>query len=127
MPGRRPWRGARMTLHLDRLSVDMDAKNIIRSAVNRVALLRQAAADDSGLAQAVSAVKHFQARRFAATYSDLLRAEQYRPAALFFSLQNAWPWPSEYNERWARRTGIAAGVAVINYGVVWAFTLVPPS
>ena len=32
----------------------------------------------------VDAVKAFQARRFAGTYADLLKAGQYRPAALFF-------------------------------------------
>lgn len=62
----------------------MEATEIIRNAVTQVTLLRQAAADKPGLAQALGAVKHFQARRFAGTYFDLLHSEQYQPAALFF-------------------------------------------
>ena len=54
----------------------MEASNIIRDAVQRVAQLRQSAAGAPGLAQAVSEVKQFQARRFAATYADLLASPQ---------------------------------------------------
>ena len=62
----------------------MDAKNIIREAVSHVTALRQIAALTPGLAQAVSEVKNFQARRFAGTYDDLLHSPHYRSAALFF-------------------------------------------
>ena len=62
----------------------MDATNIIRDAVTRVTLLRQTAADSPGLAPAMSDIKHFQARRFAGTYVDLLHLDRYKPAALFF-------------------------------------------
>jgi hypothetical protein len=62
----------------------MEATNIIRDAVTRVTLLRQTAADNPLLAQAISDIKHFQARRFAGTYFDLLHSERYKPAALFF-------------------------------------------
>ena len=41
----------------------MEATNIIRDAVARVALLRQTASDTPGLARAVSKVKHFQAMK----------------------------------------------------------------
>lgn len=69
---------------LDRLGVYMEAANIIRDAVARVSLLRQAHRDSPELARMVDAVKAFQASRFAGTYADLLEAGQYRPAALFF-------------------------------------------
>lgn len=62
----------------------MDAKDIIRSAVAGVSALRQTAAADPALAQAVIHIKRIQARRFAGSYADLLHSDQYRPAALFF-------------------------------------------
>lgn len=62
----------------------MEAANIIRDAVARVSLLRQTHQDSPQLARMVGTVKAFQARRFAGTYADLLKAGQYRPAALFF-------------------------------------------
>ena len=62
----------------------MDAKNIIRDAVTRVSALRQTAAADPALSQAFSHIKRIQARRFAASYADLLHSHQYKAAALFF-------------------------------------------
>lgn len=62
----------------------MDAKNIIRDAVTRVSVQRQAAAADPALAQAVHHIKRIQALRFAGSYADLLQSNQYRSAALFF-------------------------------------------
>ena len=62
----------------------MDASHIIREAVTRVASLRHTAAHTPGLARAVSEVKGWQARRFSATYTDLLHAAPYQAAALFF-------------------------------------------
>jgi hypothetical protein len=62
----------------------MDATHIIRDSVTRVASLRTTAAGTPGLARAVSEVKRWQARRFSATYVDLLHAAQYQSAARFF-------------------------------------------
>jgi hypothetical protein len=62
----------------------MEAANIIRDAVARVARLRQTHRDSPELARMVGTVKAFQARRFAGSYSDLLKSGQYRPAAQFF-------------------------------------------
>jgi hypothetical protein len=62
----------------------MDASHLIREAVTRVARLRHTAADTPGLARAVSEVKGWQARRFSATYGDLLHAAHYQAAARFF-------------------------------------------
>ncbi len=50
----------------------------------RVTRLRDIASATPGLTQAVSEVKGWQARRFSATYIDLLRAAQYQAAARFF-------------------------------------------
>ena len=84
----------------------MEATNIIREAVLRVTQLRQAAANDAGLAKAIGEVKNFQARRFAGTYSDLLQSEKYRPAALFFleELYSARDY-SERDRQFARIAG----------------------
>jgi len=62
----------------------MEAAKIIRSAVDRVAALRQAQAQRPGLRDAVIRIKVLQARRFAGTYSDLLAAGPYAVAARFF-------------------------------------------
>lgn len=86
----------------------MEATKIIRNAVTQVTLLRQTAADKPGLAQALSAVKHFQARRFAGTYFDLLHSEQYQPAALFF-LEELYS-EKDYSERDTQFSRIAAAL-----------------
>lgn len=86
----------------------MEATKIIRNAVTQVTLLRQATADKPGLAQALSAVKHFQARRFAGTYFDLLHSEQYQPAALFF-LEELYS-EKDYSERDTQFARIAAAL-----------------
>lgn len=62
----------------------MEAKHIIRDAVQRVTQLRQTAAESPALAQAIGEVKQFQARRFAGTYADFLHSVTYKPVALFF-------------------------------------------
>ena len=62
----------------------MEASQIIRDSVTQVASLREVAAATPGLAQAISEVKRWQARRFSATYVDLLQAAQYHAAARFF-------------------------------------------
>lgn len=56
----------------------------IHDALQGVARLRQAHAADPPLARAGSEIKRFQARRFQATYADLLRSPRYKTAATFF-------------------------------------------
>jgi hypothetical protein len=62
----------------------MSAKQTIQTAVEKVGQLRQLATGTPGLAQAVSEIKAFQAKRFTGTYFDLLHTPQYQPAAQFF-------------------------------------------
>lgn len=62
----------------------MSAKQTIQTAVEKVTGLRRLAADTLGLAQAVSEIKAFQAKRFTGTYFDLLHTPQYKPATQFF-------------------------------------------
>jgi hypothetical protein len=57
---------------------------VIQDALNSVQGLRQTHAADAQLALASTAVKRFQARRFEATYRDLLDTPRYQPAARFF-------------------------------------------
>ena len=56
----------------------------IHKALETVAQLRQTRAGNAPLSAANAAVKRFQARRFQATYSDLLRSPRYQTAARFF-------------------------------------------
>lgn len=86
----------------------MKASEIIRDAVAHVTLLRQTIAGKPGLANAVSAVKQFQARRFEGTYFDLLHSEQYKPAANFF-LQELYS-EKDYSERDSQFARIAAAL-----------------
>jgi hypothetical protein len=86
----------------------MEAKKTIRDAVGQVTLLRHAVAAKPGLTQAISDIKHFQARRFAGTYFDLLRSEQYKPAALFF-LQELYS-EKDYSERDSQFARIAGAL-----------------
>ena len=70
---------------LDKLGVCMDASaQQIRDALQAVAQLRQRHAADPPLARASLEVKRFQARRFQATYADLLKSPRYKTAAAFF-------------------------------------------
>lgn len=62
----------------------MEAAQIIRDAVARVAALRQRQAARPELAASVAAVKAFQARRFAGSYADLLASGTWQGAARFF-------------------------------------------
>lgn len=62
----------------------MDAAHTIRDAVERVTRLRIEAAEQPDLQAATTAVKAFQARRFAGTYADLLASDDYGSAAHFF-------------------------------------------
>jgi hypothetical protein len=87
----------------------MDASHLISDSVAQVEQLRQTAASTPGLARAVSAVKQFQARRFAGTYQDLLHAEPYRAAARFF-LDELYS-EKDYAERDTQFARIAGGLA----------------
>lgn len=86
----------------------MDGKTIIRNAVARVAALRQQAMGQTGLANAVSEIKHLQARRFKGTYADLLQTPQYGPAAQFFL--NELYSDKDYSERDAQFSRIAGAL-----------------
>lgn len=86
----------------------MDPTDIIRDAVTRVTQLRQTAAETPGLAQAISEVKQFQARRFAGTYADLLKSPRYQPAAQFF-LDELYS-EKDYSERDAQFARIAGAL-----------------
>lgn len=56
----------------------------IQDALQIVAQFRQQHAGDPALARAIAEVKRFQARRFQATYADLLHNPRYADAARFF-------------------------------------------
>lgn len=56
----------------------------IRDALQVVSQLRQQHASQPVLARAGAEVKRFQARRFQATYADLLHSPRYKTAAAFF-------------------------------------------
>ena len=62
----------------------MEAAHIIREAIAEVQRIRQESESRRSLFDAVSAVKQFQSRRFAATYHDLLAGGPYQAAAKFF-------------------------------------------
>lgn len=71
--------------YLDKLGVYMDsAAPRIRQAMQAVSVLRRRHAANPSLHAALVEVKRFQARRFRATYADLLKIPRYRQAALFF-------------------------------------------
>ncbi len=86
----------------------MEATKIIRDAVIHVALLRQAVTSNPELTRAVGDIKHFQARRFAGTYFDLLHSEHYKPATLFF-LEELYS-EKDYSERDSQFARIAAAL-----------------
>jgi hypothetical protein len=56
----------------------------IHQALESVAILRQQRMGQPALVAANSAIKRFQARRFQATYPDLLQSARYQTAARFF-------------------------------------------
>ncbi|SFB92496.1 hypothetical protein SAMN05216344_105197 [Polaromonas sp. OV174] len=58
--------------------------NKIHLALQAVSQLRQQWANDPALAQASLEVKRFQARRFQASYADLLHSPRYKTATAFF-------------------------------------------
>ena len=83
----------------------MSAKQTIQSSVEKVTELRQLATSTPGLAQAVSAVKALQAKRFTGTYFDLLHIPQYQPATQFF-LEELYS-EQDYSQRDAQFSRIA--------------------
>ena len=62
----------------------MEPAETIRNAVAAVRLLRVQTSASPALLEAVKQIKLFQARRFRATYSDLLGSDEYGPATQFF-------------------------------------------
>ena len=62
----------------------MEPAETIRNAVAAVSLLRVQTSASPALLEAVKQIKLFQARRFRATYSDLLGSDEYGPATQFF-------------------------------------------
>lgn len=62
----------------------MTAADTIRQALDRVAALRQQAAEDARLQQALRAVKRLQSQRFAGTYGDLLATKAFAAPTRFF-------------------------------------------
>lgn len=62
----------------------MDAKDIIRESIAEVERLRQFADGRNGLAAAISAVKEYQSRRFAATYAEFVAGGPFQRATTFF-------------------------------------------
>jgi hypothetical protein len=89
----------------------MEAAQIIRDAVARVSNLRRDCALDPTLAASVYAVKAFQARRFAGTYSDLLASDTYRHAARFFLVELYSD--KDYSDRDAQFGRIAGGLQTL--------------
>jgi hypothetical protein len=86
----------------------MEAAQTIRQAVATVSQLRQVARDDATLRAAIIDVKRFQARRFAGTYADLLRAGPYAAASRFF-LEELYS-DKDYAERDAQFARIAGAI-----------------
>lgn len=86
----------------------MEAAQKIRQAVAAVSQLRDAAAREPALRDAVTAVKRFQARRFAGTYADLLASGVYADAARFF-LDELYS-DKDYAERDAQFARIAGAI-----------------
>ena len=62
----------------------MNAADIIRDSIAEVEHLRQSASRQDGLAAAISTVKGYQSRRFAATYRDLIAGGPFQRATTFF-------------------------------------------
>lgn len=81
----------------------------IHDALQTVAQLRQQHAGDPALARASAEVKRFQARRFQATYSDLLHSPRYKTATAFF-LQELYG-DKDYAERDHQFARIASTIA----------------
>lgn len=86
----------------------MEPSSQIRDAVAQVSVLRQACEANAVLRDAVSAIKTTQARRFSATYADLLAGEDHAAAARFF-LEELYG-DRDYAQRDAQFSRIAGAV-----------------
>jgi hypothetical protein len=86
----------------------MQASEEIRSALARVAELRQLAGGQSPLARSLHTVKQLQARRFAGTYADLLADPVFAPSARFF-LEELYS-AQDYSDRDAQFARIAGAI-----------------
>jgi hypothetical protein len=86
----------------------MDAVHTIREAVARVTTLRALTAANPALQDAITAVKGFQAHRFAGTYWDLLISVEFAGAARFF-LDELYS-DKDYSQRDAQFARIAGGL-----------------
>lgn len=86
----------------------MDAAHTIRDAVARVSAIRAEAAHKPELHVALGQVKALQAQRFAGTYADLLRSNDYGSAARFF-LDDLYS-DKDYSERDAQFSRIAGAL-----------------
>ena len=81
----------------------------IQTALQAVADLRQQRADNAPLARASADIKRFQARRFQATYADLLGSVRYKSASRFF-LQELYS-DKDYGDRDQQFARIASTIA----------------
>ncbi|MBC7918307.1 MAG: hypothetical protein H7Y28_10930 [Rhodoferax sp.] len=86
----------------------MDPAHTIRDAVARVSAIRAEAAGKPDLNSALVAVKALQGRRFAGTYADLLRSDEYGTAARFF-LEDLYS-DRDYSQRDAQFSRIAGAL-----------------
>ena len=90
----------------------MDASaHQIHDALQAVSQLRQQHAADPALAQASATIRRFQARRFQASYADLMHSPRYKAAAAFF-LQELYS-DKNYAERDQQFARIANTIARI--------------
>lgn len=86
-----------------------DAAHRIQDALHTVSSLRDGRRDNAALDLACREIKRFQARRFTATYGDLLRSARYTAASRFF-LQELYS-DKDYSERDQQFARIAATIA----------------
>ena len=86
----------------------MNAADIIRDSIAEVEHLRQSASRQEGLAAAISTVKGYQSRRFAATYRDLIAGGPFQRATTFF-LEELYG-DTNYSRRDAQFSRIAGAI-----------------
>ena len=96
----------------------MDAAQTIRDAVARVQALRLETQSNPALLAATSAVKLFQAQRFAGAYADLLQSQEYGSAAQFFLVELYSD--KDYSQRDLQFARIARGLQTFFPGQVVA-------
>lgn len=101
--------GAGVCPGTDRLVLFMDAADTIRESVAQVEQLRLKADRCAGLTAAVSEVKRYQSRRFAATYRDLIEGHGPYKAASNFFLTELYG-DADYTRRDAQFSRIAGAI-----------------